>query len=88
MSYKTGKVHFCLLGTNGNHVKAKNERFTRVVFRTSNMRISSRHLAEINGRASATMSWFFTSAKFISFSCLGQRAVFNRVILLCIQNGL
>ena len=28
MSYKTGKVHFCLLGTNDFHVKAKNERFT------------------------------------------------------------
>ena len=26
--YKIGGVHFCLLGTNGFHVKAKNERFT------------------------------------------------------------
>ena len=25
---KIGGVHFCLLGTNGFHVKAKNERFT------------------------------------------------------------
>ena len=28
--YKIGKVHFCLLGTNGYHLKAKNERFTAV----------------------------------------------------------
>ena len=28
--YKIGEVHFCLLGTNGYHVKAKNERFTAV----------------------------------------------------------
>ena len=27
-SYKIGEVHFRLLGTNGYHVKAKNERFT------------------------------------------------------------
>ena len=27
-SYKIGQVHFRLLGTNGFHVKAKNERFT------------------------------------------------------------
>ena len=27
-SYKIGEVHFRLLGTNGFHVKAKNERFT------------------------------------------------------------
>ena len=27
-SYKIGGVHFRLLGTNGFHVKAKNERFT------------------------------------------------------------
>ena len=26
--YKIGEVHFRLLGTNGFHVKAKNERFT------------------------------------------------------------
>ena len=26
--YKISEVHFCLLGTNGFHVKAKNERFT------------------------------------------------------------
>ena len=26
--YKIGEVHFCLLGTNGYHLKAKNERFT------------------------------------------------------------
>ena len=26
--YKIGGVHFCLLGTNGFHVKTKNERFT------------------------------------------------------------
>ena len=26
--YKIGEVHFRLLGTNGYHVKAKNERFT------------------------------------------------------------
>ena len=26
--YKIGEVHFCLLGTNGFHAKAKNERFT------------------------------------------------------------
>ena len=29
-SYKIDKVHFCLLGTNGSHVKAENERFTVV----------------------------------------------------------
>ena len=28
--YKIGGVHFRLLGTNGFHVKAKNERFTAV----------------------------------------------------------
>ena len=28
--YETGEVHFCLLGTNGFPVKAKNERFTAV----------------------------------------------------------
>ena len=41
-SYKIDEVHFRLLGTNGFHVKAKNERFTaavRVVDRTSNMKI-------------------------------------------------
>ena len=26
--YETSEVHFCLLGTNGFHVEAKNERFT------------------------------------------------------------
>ena len=26
--YKIGEVHFCLLGTNGFHAKAKHERFT------------------------------------------------------------
>ena len=26
--YETGEVHFCLLGTNGFHVKAENEKFT------------------------------------------------------------
>ena len=29
-SYKIGEVHFRLFGTNGFHVKAKNERFTAV----------------------------------------------------------
>ena len=29
-SYKIGGVHFRLFGTNGFHVKAKNERFTAV----------------------------------------------------------
>ena len=28
MSHKIGKVHFCWLGTNDFHVKAKNKRFT------------------------------------------------------------
>ena len=28
--HKTGVVHFCLLSTNGYHVKAKNETFTAV----------------------------------------------------------
>ena len=28
MLYKIGELHFRLLGTNGFHVKAKNERFT------------------------------------------------------------
>ena len=31
--YKIGGVHFRLLGTNGFHVKAKNERFTAESFR-------------------------------------------------------
>ena len=30
MLYKISKVHLCLLGMNGFHVKAKNERFTAV----------------------------------------------------------
>ena len=45
--YKIGEVHFPLLGTNGFHAKAKNERFTatgpdRVVVRTSKNRNISR----------------------------------------------
>ena len=31
--YKIGEVHFRLLGTNGFHLKAKNERFTAVGLR-------------------------------------------------------
>ena len=31
--YKIGGVHFRLLGTNGFHVKAKNEKFTAATFR-------------------------------------------------------
>ena len=33
MLYKIGGVHFRLFGTNGFHVKAKNERFTAASFR-------------------------------------------------------
>ena len=33
MLYKIGGVHFRLLGTNGFHVKAKNERFTTASLR-------------------------------------------------------
>ena len=47
--YKTGDVHFRLLGTNGYHTKAKNERFTaqaHIVIRTSNMKISRCRLAD------------------------------------------
>ena len=39
--YKIGEVHFRLLGTNGFHVKGKNERYLQlqahVVVRTSNI---------------------------------------------------
>ena len=47
--YKIGELHFRLLGTNGFHAKAENERFTAVgsrYSRTSNMEISRRHLAD------------------------------------------
>ena len=50
--YKICGVHFRLLGTNGVHVKAKSERVrdlllrARIVVRTSNMKISRRHLAD------------------------------------------
>ena len=48
--YKIGGVQFCLLGTNGFHVKAKKERFTAASFRCyqnqSNMKILRRCLAD------------------------------------------
>ena len=47
--YKTGDVHFRLLGMNGYHTKAKNERFTaqaHVAIRTSNMKIPRCRLAD------------------------------------------
>ena len=47
--YKTGEVYFRLLGTNGFHIKAENERFTAAGSRccqTSNMKISSSRLAD------------------------------------------
>ena len=31
--YKVGGAHFCLFGTNGIHVKAKNERYTAASLR-------------------------------------------------------
>ena len=40
--YETVEVHFCLLGTNGFHVKVKNERFTAAglyIVRTLNMKM-------------------------------------------------
>ena len=36
--YKIGGVHFCLLGTNGFHVNAKNERFTAASSRCQNLK--------------------------------------------------
>ena len=47
--YKTGDVYLCLLGTNGYHMKTKNERFTaqaHVIVRTSNMKILRCRLAD------------------------------------------
>ena len=48
--YKIGEEQFLLLGTNGFHVKAKNERYlllrARVVVRISKMKISRRRLAD------------------------------------------
>ena len=40
-SYKVNEVHFRLFGTNGSHVKAKNDLLLRacVVMRTSKMKI-------------------------------------------------
>ena len=40
---KIAEVHFRLLGTNGFHVKAENERITDA---SSNTKISPRHLAD------------------------------------------
>ena len=47
--YRIGGVLFRLLGTNGFHVKAKNQRFTAASSgcrRNSNMKISRRRLAD------------------------------------------
>ena len=48
--YKIGEVHFRLLGTNGFHAKAKNERFTaagsRCCQNLEKRKISRRHLAD------------------------------------------
>ena len=47
--YKISGAHFRLFGTNGIHVKAKNERYTAASLRcrqNSNMKISRRRLAD------------------------------------------
>ena len=47
--YEMGEVYFHLLGTNGFHAKAENEDSLLrpgIIVRTSNMKISRRHLAD------------------------------------------
>ena len=47
--YKVGEVHFRLLGTNGFNIRQRMKDLklrARVVVRTSNMKISRRHLAD------------------------------------------
>ena len=46
--YEMGEVYFHLLGTNGFHAKAENEDslLRPGIVRTSNMKISRRHLAD------------------------------------------
>jgi len=42
--YKIGEVHFRLLGTNGFHAKAKNERFTAAGSRCRHLKNENREL--------------------------------------------
>ena len=47
--YKVGEVHFRLLGTNGFNIRQRVKDLqlqARVVVKTSNMKISRRHLAD------------------------------------------
>ena len=53
--YKIGGVHFRLLGTNGFHVKAKNERFTAESFRCR-QNLKNENLTSSFGRLSQNIA--------------------------------